>query len=102
MEPPLSRSSSARVAGSFNLGFWEYLVNKIPDKDKFDEIAGKHKAFGARYRWEEGKGVVSNLHEDPNTGKVTTSEGKALYETDEYWSDIDKKLIGAIKEDYKG
>jgi len=33
MEAPLSRSSSARVGGSFNQPFWEYLVNRIKSKE---------------------------------------------------------------------
>jgi len=36
---------------------------------------------------------------DRKTGKIATSDGKALYETDEFWTDVDDKLQKAIDKD---
>lgn len=92
------RASSTRVNGAFNEGLWEYLVNQIKTKEQFNEVAKKHQAFGARYSWEEGKGVISNLHLDDSTGLIATNDkNEALYYNDAYWSDVDDKLIAQIK-----
>lgn len=97
------RASSTRVNGAFNEGLWEYLVNQVKTKEQFEEIAEKHKAFGARYSWDEGRGVVSNLRLDSVTGKIMTNDAnKELYFNDAYWSDIDNTLIKQIEANNNG